>query len=174
MEDVARTVLVLAVVWSAGLLGCGGDAGIYVTAGAISENGFVRDEDEIRALEGREVMVWGFVDDGNLYGDDGAKEILGDWWCGAEPRSQTWRFNLKANPDDETGHSFPVHVPNDQGRDDILRAFVADARAGLPTRVFLTGRISTFPAPTNTGSLTGLYMELDSSRDISIERPDHG
>lgn len=171
MESVSRTVVIMVVACSAGLLGCGSDEGIYVAAGALSENGFARDEAQIRALEGREVKVWGFVDHGNLYGDDGAKRILGDWWSGPGPGPQTWRFDLKAGAEDQTGRSFPVHAPNDPWRDDILRAFVANAGAGLPTRVFLTGRISTFPAPTNTGTVTGLSMVLASSRDISIGQP---
>ncbi len=49
------------------------------------------------------------------------KLILGDWWSGEGPDATTWRFNLKAEADDEVGHSFPVHVPNDPGRDDLLR-----------------------------------------------------
>ena len=60
-------------------------------------------------------------------------------------------------------------VPNDAGRDEILRRFVADAQAQQPTKVFLTGKLVTFDAPTNTGALTGLTLELQSSDDILFE-----
>jgi hypothetical protein len=123
-------------------------------------------------MGGQEVKVWGFVDHGNLYGDESAKEILGDWWSGEGLSPTTWRFDPKANADDEAGHSFSVYVPNDPGRDDLLKTFVADARAGKPTRVFVTGRVFTFDAPTNVTPLTGLYLELQSSDDILLEVPE--
>ncbi len=45
-------------------------------------------------VHGQEIMVWGFVDHSNIYGDDGAKKILEDWWSGDEPSATTWSFNL--------------------------------------------------------------------------------
>jgi hypothetical protein len=125
----------------------------------------------MRRLDGQEIKVWGFVDSGNIYGDADAKEILGALWSSEGPDAATWRFNLKADPDDKTGNSFPVLVPNDPGRDELLRAFVADANAQRPTRVFVTGKLHTFDAPTNTGALTGLTIELRSSNDILLEPP---
>jgi hypothetical protein len=154
------------------LAGCSRQLGDYTAASSISRNGFARDGEQMRKLDGQEIKVWGFVDHDNLYGDEGAKEILGDWWSGEGLSPTTWRFDLKAKADDESGHSFSVHVPNDPGRDDLLKAFVADARAGKPTRVFATGRIFTFDAPTNVAPLTGLYMELQSSDDILLEIPE--
>jgi hypothetical protein len=65
-----------------------------------------------------------------------------------------------------------VRVPNDPGRDQLLWAFAADARAGRPTRVFVTGRIYPFVAPTNTSTLTGLYLEPRSSREIRLDSAD--
>ena len=106
-----------------------------------------------------------------MYGDAGANEILEDWWSGEGPSTTTWRFNLKAKENDETGRSFPVHVPNDQGRDEILKAFLADARAQKPTKVYVKGKLFTFDAPTNAEALTGLVMELKSSDDILFELP---
>ena len=64
-----------------------------------------------------------------------------------------------------------MHVPNDAGREDLLRRFVADARAGRPTKVFVQGKLLTFEAPTQVSNLTGLYLELGASRDI---RHDNG
>ena len=154
------------------LSGCSGQTGDYVAASSISRNGFARDAAAMRKMDGQEVKLWGFVDHGNLYGDEGAKEILGDWWSGEGPTATTWRFNLKANEDDEVGQSFAVHVPNDEGRDALFRTFVADAGAGKPTKVFLRGRLRTFDAPTNAAALTGLRMELESSDDIRLEPPD--
>lgn len=151
------------------LLGCQDSVGDYVAASAISRNGLARNGNAINALDGREIAVWGFVDHGNLYGDAGARAILGDWWSGDGPTPTRWRFNLKARADDATGHSFPVRVPNDRGRDDLLKRFVAHARAGKSTKVFLKGRVSIFAAPTNVVPLTGLSLELTSSRDILFD-----
>ncbi|MGE5154632.1 MAG: hypothetical protein ACM3ST_11505 [Bdellovibrio bacteriovorus] len=117
------------------------------------------------------MRVWGFVDHRNLYGDSGAKGILGAWWSGPGPSADTWRFDLLGGAGDDAGEGFQVHVPNDPGRDDRLRAFLADALAGRPTRVFVKGRLSTFKAPTNALTLTGLTLELRSSGDIRIEPP---
>jgi hypothetical protein len=101
----------------------------YMAASSISANGFARDAKEIRKAQGQEIELWGFVDHRNLYGDAGAKRILGEWWSGDGPDAATWRFDLKARENDEAGHSFAVRVPDDGGRDDLLRAFLADARA---------------------------------------------
>jgi hypothetical protein len=154
------------------LAGCSEQIGDYVAASAISRNGFARNAAEARRLHGQEVKLWGFVDHGNLYGDEGARQILGERWSGEGPNATTWRFNLKARADDEVGHSFAVNVPNEPGRDDLLKAFLADASAGKPTKVFLKGKLFTFDAPTNAAPLTGLSMDLQSSRDILFELPE--
>jgi hypothetical protein len=153
------------------LVGCNGQIGNYIAASTVSNGGFARDERQMQELQGQELRLWGFVDHSNLYGDESAKAILEEWWSGDGPDAFTWRFNLKVGKNDEAGHSFPVYVTNDKDRDDLLRLFVADARAQQPTRVFVTGRIFTNEAPTNITSLTGLHMELDSSSDILLEPP---
>ena len=139
----------------------------YEAASALTRNGFAKD-DEIRQLDGQEVMLWGYVDHGNLYGDESAQEILGDWWSGNGPDASTWRFNLKAQADDAVGDSFAVNVSADQRRDELLRQFVTDAEAGRPTRVFIAGRLATFEAPSSDRVRTGLTMDVQSSSDISI------
>ena len=157
----------------ASLLGCDERIDGYVAASSISRNGFAKDACAVRGLVGREISLWGFVDAHNLYGDASAKTILGDWWSGegAEPRS--WHFHLKARADDAPGHSFRVTVPNDAGRDALLRAFIADAEAQGPTQVFVTGRLSTFEAPAGLKHLTGLYLEVQTSRDVQLANPGH-
>ena len=126
----------------------------------------------MRKVHGQEIRVWGFVDHNNLYGDDHAKKILGEWWSGDGPNAASWRFNLKAKEDDEAGQSFQVRVPNDPWRDDLLRTFVADARAHRPTPVFVKGKLFTFAAPANVTFLTGLFIEARSSQDISLGFPE--
>lgn len=151
------------------LAGCNRQIDDYQAASAVSKDGYARDAQQMRKLNGQEIKLWGYVDHSNLYGDEGAKAILEDWWSGDGPDISTWRFNLKADANDAAGHSFPIYITNDQGRDDLLRVIVADARAQRPTKVFVTGRIFTNDAPTNFTSLTGLYMEVDSSDDIVLE-----
>lgn len=154
------------------LVGCHDTAGGPIAASAISKNGFARDREAMRRLAGTEVTVWGFVDHGNLYGDASARQILGEWWSGDGPDGDSWSFHLKADAGDEVGQSFAVRISNDEGRDGLLRAFVADARAGRPTRVAVTGALRTFDAPTQAATRTGLLMVLGSSRAVSIELPE--
>ena len=153
------------------LAGCQQQVGDYVAASLISRNGFARDGAALSQADGREVKLWGYVDHGNLYGDDIVRAILEDWWSGDGPDATTWRFNLKANPGDEVGKSFAVHVANDAGRDELLRRFVADARAQQPTKVFVTGRLTTFEAPSGDRVRTGLMLDVQSSSDILLEAP---
>ena len=148
------------------LVGCAERIGGYLPVSSFAKNGFARSDQALRELNGRQIRVWGFVDHHNLYADPSAKPILGDWWSGEGPGAATWRFDLMAKADDGAGHGFQVHAPNDQGRDDLLRVFAADARAGTPTRIFVEGRLFTFDAPTNTTTLTGLYLKVRSSQDI--------
>jgi hypothetical protein len=151
-------------------IGCREQTGDYIAASSISQNGFARNGKEMRSINGQEIKLWGFVDHSNLYGDEGAKRLLQEWWSGAGPSATTWRFNLKGKADDAAGQSFPVRVPNDPGRDDLLKVFLADARAGRPTKVFVKGKIFTFNAPTNVTGHTGLYMEVQSSQDVIPNR----
>ena len=143
----------------------------YTAASSLTKNGFAKDGEQMRGLDGQMMKLWGYVDHGNLYGDEGAKAILGDWWSGAGPDTSTWRFNLKADAGDATGESFAVNVSNDAGRDDLLLAFVADAQAGRPSKVFVSGRLATFDAPSSDRVRTGLIMEVQSSDDILLEAP---
>ena len=101
----------------------------------------------------------------------GCQQQVGDWWSGEGPDTSTWRFNLKANSGDATGESFAVNVSNDAGRDDLLLAFVADAQAGRPSKVFVSGRLATFDAPSSDRVRTGLTMDVQSSSDILLEAP---
>ena len=163
MNKIFRLLIFFAVILAAG---CNEQTGDYVAVSSISTDGFARQTAQI--VDGQVVKLWGFVDHSNLYGNAGTQEILADWWSGPGPDDDTWRFNLKAEADDEAGHSFPVHVPNDAGRDDLLRTFLADARTQQPTRVFVTGRLFTFDAPGNVTTRTGLYMEAASAHDVLL------
>ena len=145
---------------------CSITAGDYVAAHSFSRSGFARSSFDLSRVAGHEVLVWGYVDHRNLFGDDRAREILGDWWGGHGPDDDVWSFGLKAGADDPAGHSFAVQVPNDLLRDDLLRLFLIDARAGRPTKVYLRGRISTFDAPLNSLRKIGLRMEVGSSGHI--------
>ena len=66
------------------------------------------------------------------------------------------------------GHAFPVIVPNDAGRDALLARFAVDARARRATKVYVTGRLSTFHAPAQLLDLIGLDLRLRSSNDIRL------
>jgi hypothetical protein len=156
------------------LAGCSQQPGGYLAASAVSRDGFARSPAAVDALADQDVQIWGYVDHGNLYGDDAAQAILGDWWSGPGPDDGTWRFDLKANADDKVGQSFAVHAPNDPGRDDLLKRFVADARAQQPTRVFVTGKLFTFAAPANIAARTGLTMAVASSAAILLDAPNEG
>ncbi len=163
-------VLVLAVL----MTGCDNSADeyfaeSYIPVFSMSEGGFARNETELQDIQSQEIKLWGYVDHRNMYGNQSAEQILQEWWSGEGPTAGTWSFNLKGHPNDPAGQSFSVRVPDDAGRDQLLRAFVADARAQKPTQVFVTGQLFTFEAPTNVTTHQGLYLEVESSQDIALE-----
>lgn len=167
---VSQLTLCYVLVISVLAAGCDEPIGEYVAASSISKGGFTRTT--LSPIKnGQNIQLWGFVDYGNLYGDEGAKAVLGDLWGGEGPSPETWRFNLKAHQQDPVGYSFAVVVPNDRARNAILKVFAANAKTQKPTKVFLKGRIFTFNAPTNIAEPTGLYLELESSDDILITKP---
>jgi len=152
-------------------IGCSQQIGEYEAASSISRNGFAKDAKELRARQGQEIAVWGYIDHANVYGDAGTEAILGEWWSGDGPDAAAWQFNVMANEEDAVGNSFAVLVPNDAGRDALLERFVADARAQKPTKVFVTGTLNTFDAPTAETSLTGLFIQAHSSSDVVLDSP---
>lgn len=160
------------------LCGCRGDQGPsapdvdgYLPLSKLVNNGFGKNRHFLNDLHGQTVRVWGFVDHGNLYGNARAKRILQEWWSGLGPDETRWRFDLKAKADDAVGHSFAVYLPEDAGTAAMLRAFVADARARRPSKVYVTGRLMTFEAPAGLTRRTGLYLELQESGDIRLAEP---
>jgi hypothetical protein len=157
-----------AVVW---ITGCDEHLDGYIPVKEIARKGFLIEQQATGEFSGKEVRLRGYVDHGNLYGDNGVREILREWWAGEGPDAGSWRFNLKADADDALGHSFPVHVPDDAGADELLRKFVADARKQKPTKVFLKGTLFTYEAPSQGSTLTGLYLEVGSSQDIQLTPP---
>ena len=80
------------------LVGCSAQKGGYIAASSLSKDGFARNAAEARKLHGQEVELWGFVDHGNLYGDEGAKQILGDRWSGRRAK----RHDLALQPESES------------------------------------------------------------------------
>ena len=81
------------------LAGCSEQRGDYVAASSLSKDGFARNGAEARKLHGQEVKLWGFVDHGNLYGDEGAKA---DSW-GPVERGRAKRHDLALQPESESG-----------------------------------------------------------------------
>lgn len=162
-------------IWAAlCLTACEGASDEYVAAAAITRDGLARDGAELSAMQGENIRVWGYVDEGNLYSDGTGREILGDLWSGEPRNPATWRFDMKAHRTDDTGHSFAVIVRNDDGRDALLRTIVANAEAGRSTRAYVTGTVRTFAAPANAITRTGLYLEVAGSQAIALETPPGG
>jgi len=147
---------------------CAVDAKSYVPVRKLSRGGFARNARAVAEYDRREVALAGYVDHGNLFGDESARQVLGDRWGGPGPDADHWRFDLKARPDDPVGHSFAVVVPNDPVRDTLLAVIRADAESGRATPVFLRGTLSTFDAPINTGRRRGLRLDVRSANDIRL------
>jgi hypothetical protein len=150
------------------LFGCNGQALDALDLASISRNGFLAGRLDPAAVHGRSLTLAGFVDARNLYGDDAARRVLGDRWSGPGPGAGAWRFDLLARPGDAAGVAVQVGAGGD--RDGLLRAFVADAEAGRPTRVRVTGHVRTFAAPTNLGRRVGLAVTAASANAVVIER----
>ena len=163
----------LAAAAAAVLAGCDGPRGGYQSVSSIARAGFARNPWVLQQWRGRDIRLWGYVDHGNLYGDSTARAVLRDWWAGEGPRAGLWRFDLKGRADDAVGHAFAVQVPGGPGSAKLFRRFAADARAGRPTRVFVTGRLHGFDAPTQASVLTGLYLDAGTSGDIRLTPASH-
>ena len=134
--------------------------GGYVPASSFSKKGFAKNRKEVLAHRGKVLKVWGYVDGGNVFPKD---------WGDNQPGK--WRFKLKAKPWDDVGQSFSIHIPVDDGHDELVALFEATDFADKPTRVFVTGKLSTFDAPMNFVRKTGLSMDLNSSEDVLLKAP---
>ena len=132
----------------------------YIPASSFSKKGFAKNRDEVLALRGKVLKVWGYVDGGNVFPKD---------WGTNQPGK--WRFKLKAKPSDEVGQSFSIHIPVDDRHDELVALFEDSDFADKPTRVFVTGKLSTFDAPMNFVRKTGLSMDVNSSKDILLKVP---
>ena len=134
--------------------------GGYVSASSFSKKGFAKNRKQALANRGKVLKVWGYVDGSNVFPKD-----FGD------NQPEKWRFHLKAKPGDQVGESFAIHIPVDDGHDKLVALFETNDRRGKPTRVFVTGIISTFDAPRNFDKKTGLFMNVNSSKDILLKAP---
>ena len=134
--------------------------GGYVPASSFSKKGFAKNREQVLALRGKVLKVWGYVDGGNVFPKD---------WGDNQPGK--WRFKLKAKPSDDVGQSFSIHIPVDDRHDELVALFEATDFADKPTRVFVTGKLSTFDAPMNFVRKTGLIMDVNSSIDIFLKAP---
>ena len=101
--------------------------GGYVPASSFSKKGFAKNREEVLAHRGKVLKVWGYVDGGNVFPKD---------WGDNQP--EKWRFKLKAKPWDDVGQSFSIHIPVDDGHDELVALFEATDLADKPTRVFVT------------------------------------
>ena len=158
-----KNLLLFAVLVSLPLLlgGCVDKSmGGYVPASSFSKKGFAKNREEVLALRGKVLKVWGYVDGGNVFPKD---------WGDNQPGK--WRFDLKAKPSDEVGQSFSILIPVDDRHDELVALFEATDFADKPTRVFVTGKLSTFDAPMNFVRKTGLSMDVNSSKDILLKVP---
>ena len=134
--------------------------GGYVPASSFSKKGFAKNREQVLALRGKVLKVWGYVDGGNVFPKD---------WGDNQPGK--WRFKLKAKPSDDVGQSFSIHIPVDDRHDELVTLFEATDFANKPTRVFVTGKLSTFDAPMNFVRKTGLSINVNSSKDILLKVP---
>lgn len=132
----------------------------YMPASAISKDGFARDRDGALKMRGQQVKLWGYVDGSNVF------PIGGD-----DNRPGHWQFHLKAKTGDKAGGSFAVHVPVDDGHDELVALFEANDRIDKPTRVFVTGTLSTFDTRGNFNRRTGLELKVATSGHVQTQAP---
>ncbi len=151
------------------IAGCDRSSYEYLPASSISEDGFARDGEAMRAANGTEIRVWGFVDYANV--DYGVVPAPADARLPGTAAALTWSFNLKANEDDAPGHSFKVMVPEDAAAGDLKKELVEARRSGRPVRAFVTGSVRTFEAPANLRRYTGFYLVVPRSQAVSLGRP---
>jgi len=135
----------------------------YIPASSINKNGFAINRKQMKALDGRVVKVFGYVDYSNVFRDSRD---------GRGVHRKEWRFNLKADVSAETGESFAVRVVKDGGRGKILKVIDENNAAGRPTKIYVKGNVFTHDCPSNIALLTGLHMEVQSSDDLRFKNPE--
>jgi hypothetical protein len=151
------------------MAGCDRSSYDHLPASSISKDGFARDGEAMRAANGTEIRVWGFVDYANV--DYGVVPAPADARLPGAAAALTWSFNLKAKENDAPGHSFRVVVPEDEAAGNLKQKLVEAGRSGRPVRAYVTGSIRTFEAPANLRRYTGFYLVVPRSQAVSLGRP---
>jgi hypothetical protein len=132
--------------------------GDYQSASSVAKHGFAKNKKNMRAAQGSEIKLWGYVDPMNVFSEG----------VDCRPDGCRWRFDLLARPDDNGG--IPVILPKDKGRACLLSAFTENENQGRPTKVIVKGTLHTFDAPMNFSTSLGLSIQARSSDDVSIVR----
>ena len=133
-----------------------------IPASSISRNGFARSRTRMKKLDGQVIRVCGYVDYSNFF-----PESLD----GRGVYTNVWRFNMKSAPDDAAGKSFGIRVKKDEARSTIQQRIRDNMLAGKPTKVYISGKVSTYDLSTNFRRLTGFHIDVSSSTGISFQEP---
>ena len=153
-----KRLILLAIPFTLMTSGCSQWIEDFTPASSISKKGFAYRIVKARTTKSYQVKIWGYVDYVNISTQPDIGKLT----------PNTWSFNLKAKATDAVGESFQIIAPKDASYQELIRHFKANAAAGIQTVVLIEGKLSTFDAPTNFARLTGLYVEVESSKNIQI------
>lgn len=139
----------------------------YTSVSQITKNGFARDKNDIRKLEGKEVKIWGYLDTHNISLRENIIKNQPSWWS-ETPMDSNAYFDLKSYISNESIGSIRVYVGRDSKKyKEIFKKF-RDAKES-ETIVYVIGKIHTFEAPMNFNTSVGVTIKVNSPSGISIE-----
>jgi len=139
----------------------------YQSLSAISQNGFARNNIDIRKKEESIVKLWGFLDTHNVSLKEGTIKRQPLWWSESFITGNAY-FDLKPYKKSKPGNSVRIKIAQDP--EDYINIFkkIRDAKENS-TMIFVKGRLKTYSAPTNTITMVGLEIHVTSPADILVK-----
>jgi len=132
------------------------------------KRGYARDKEYIRNQEGSEIRIWGYVDHANISLSEGTIENKPLDWTILKNDGGSY-FDLKARLNDDAGESIRIRIIGSEEQYKEVFKKLRDMRTVNPqTPALVTGIMRTFEAPTNTGLLIGVSIDLESPENIKF------
>ncbi len=135
----------------------------------IVKKGFARDKKFMLRQEGREIRIWGYVDHANISLKQGTIEKQPLNWD-TPGNDEVSYFDLKARQTDGPGESIRIRIAGDPGPyKDLFNKLRDMETSDRQAWVLVTGIVRTFEAPTNTGLLIGVSIDVTSPENVSFK-----
>lgn len=85
--------------------------------------------------------------------------------------SLNWYFAVLSSDQGGTGTGARVFLPKGDMGEQVFAQLASRYRDGAPTKVWVTGTVSLFDAPTNISMLTGMQFHVESADAVEFASP---